>query len=78
MVATLDNALEAWRSLQAGQTGVKERLDGALEVIKASGKDIQIIDQQPADWMKDKAFDRHAGLSHQISFRQDQFPLRTG
>jgi len=38
-----------------GQTGVQERIDGALEVIKASGKDIQFIDYQPAEWMKDKA-----------------------
>ncbi len=38
-----------------GQSGVKERLDGAVEVLKASGKDIQFVDQQPADWMKDKA-----------------------
>jgi ribose transport system substrate-binding protein len=38
-----------------GQTGVAERTSGAEEVIAASGKDIEIIDAQPADWMKDKA-----------------------
>jgi len=38
-----------------GQTGVQERIDGAKEAIMAAGKDIQFIDQQPADWMKDKA-----------------------
>jgi ribose transport system substrate-binding protein len=38
-----------------GQTGVAERTNGALEVIEAAGADIQVIDEQPADWMKDKA-----------------------
>jgi len=38
-----------------GQTGVAERTDGALAVIKESGKDIQFIDYQPANWMKDQA-----------------------
>ncbi len=38
-----------------GQTGVQERIDGAQEVIDASGKDIQFVDQQPAEWSKDKA-----------------------
>lgn len=38
-----------------GQTGVQERIDGANEVIAKAGKDIQFIDEQPAEWMKDKA-----------------------
>lgn len=38
-----------------GQTGVAERTNGALEVIEKSGKSIEFIDYQPAEWMKDKA-----------------------
>ncbi len=38
-----------------GQYGVQERMDGAQEIIKASGKDIKFIDQQTAKWNKDTA-----------------------
>jgi ABC-type sugar transport system substrate-binding protein len=56
MVATLpDNSKCVVITGNPGQYGVKERIDGALEVIKASGKNIQFIDQQTARWNKDTA-----------------------
>jgi ribose transport system substrate-binding protein len=56
MVAQLpDGSRGVILSGKPGQTGVQERIDGAQEIIDASGKDIQFIDNQPAEWMMDKA-----------------------
>jgi ribose transport system substrate-binding protein len=56
MVAQLpDGSKGVILSGKPGQTGVQERIDGAQEVIDASGKDIQFVDVQPAEWMMDKA-----------------------
>jgi ABC-type sugar transport system substrate-binding protein len=38
-----------------GQTGVIERMQGVTEMLDESGLDYEFLDEQPADWMADKA-----------------------
>lgn len=38
-----------------GQTDVVLRTQGVQEAIAEAGKDIQFLDEQPADWLPDKA-----------------------